>query len=58
MHVINIVFVIPDPYVGTSPDFSIAQGLPVMDEVMDHSSCSAPNFYAKLISLAVMCVAC
>ena len=55
---INIVFVIPDPYVGISPDFSIAQGLPVMDEVMGHSSCFVPNFYAKLISLAVMRVVC
>ena len=58
MHVINIVYVMPDPYVGVSPDFSIAQGLPVMDEVMDHSSCFVPNFYAKLISLTVMRVVC
>ena len=48
----------PDPYVGISPDFPIAQSLPVMNEVMGHSSCFVPNFYAKLVSLAVMHVAC
>ena len=37
----------PDPYVGISPDFPIAQGLPVMNEVMGHSSCFASNLYAK-----------
>ena len=47
-----------DPCVGISPDFPIVQSLPVMNEVMGHSSCFVPNFYAKLVSLAVMRVAC
>ena len=37
-----------DPCVGISTDFPIAQGLPVMNEVMSYSSRFAPNFYAKL----------
>ena len=48
----------PDPYVGISPHFPMVRSLPVINEVMGHSSSFAPNFYAKLVLLAVMHVVC